>query len=141
MWAKHAPFERAVRSPLLIRVPGRTSGQFSDALVETLDIYPTLRALCRPSFSKTRFPLDGVNLEPLIEDPDAQVRQAAFSFWGPAVTVRTSSHRLVAVKKEKAWKELELYDATTGFDPVRNLASDGPEVVREMLNLLPPAGE
>ncbi len=141
MWAKHAPFERAVRSPLLIRVPGRTSGQFSDALVETLDIYPTLRALCRPSFSKTRFPLDGVNLEPLIEDPDAQVRQAAFSFWGPAITVRTSSHRLVAVKKEKAWKELELYDATTGFDPVENLAGENPEVVREMLKLLPPAGE
>jgi len=141
MWAKHAPFERAVRSPLMIRVPGRTSGQFSDALVETLDIYPTLRALCQPSFSKTRFPLDGVNLEPLIEEPDAQVRQAAYSFWGPAITVRTSSHRLVAVKKEKAWKELELYDGTTGFDPVRNLAGENPEVVREMLKLLPPAGE
>jgi arylsulfatase A-like enzyme len=141
MWAKHAPFERAVRSPLMIRVPGRTSGQFSDALVETLDIYPTLCALCQPSFTATHFPLDGKNLEPLIENPDASVRQAAFSFWGGAVSVRTETHRLVAVKEEKAWKGLELYDGTTGFDPVRNLADKNPEVVSEMLQLLPGTGE
>ena len=141
MWAKHAPFERAVRSPLMIRVPGRTSGQFSDALVETLDIYPTLRALCQPSFTATHFPLDGKNLEPLIENPDASVRQAAFSFWGSAVSVRTETHRLIAVKEEKAWKGLELYDGTTGFDPVRNLADKNPEVVSEMLQLLPGIGE
>jgi arylsulfatase A-like enzyme len=141
MWAKHAPFERAVRSPLMIRVPGRTSGQFSDALVETLDIYPTLRALCQPGFSATQFPLDGKNLEPLIANPAASIRQAAFSFWGGAVSIRTKTHRLVAVKEEKAWKGLELYDRQTGFDPVRNLADMHPEIVKEMLQLLPGDGE
>ena len=141
MWAKHAPFERAVRSPLMIRVPGQTSGTYSDALVETLDIYPTLRALCQPSFPTTRFPLDGKNLVPLIANPDTEFRQAAFSFWGGAVSIRTRTHRLVAVQEDQVWKGLELYDATTGFDPVRNLAGDNRELVQKMLRLLPPTGE
>ncbi len=47
IWGKHAPFERTVRSTLMIRAPQvERPGRTSTALVETLDLYPTLVDLC-----------------------------------------------------------------------------------------------
>jgi len=45
-WTKHTNFERATRIPLIIKAPGTASGQQSNAIVETVDIYPTLLDLC-----------------------------------------------------------------------------------------------
>ncbi|QDU36845.1 Choline-sulfatase [Maioricimonas rarisocia] len=134
MWAKHTPFERAVRSPLLIHVPGMpTGGRQTDALAESIDIYPTLIDLCRPSFTKTAWPLDGRSLRPVLEDADASVRDSAISYWRNGITVRTQTHRLIATRGKEGFRNVELYDASTGFDPVRNLADDSPEVVEELL--------
>jgi len=42
-WCKHTNFELATRTPMMLRVPGLTdSGLRSDALVEFVDIFPTL---------------------------------------------------------------------------------------------------
>ena len=41
-WAKHTNFEHATRIPLIARVPGQVGGQPSDALVESVDVYPFL---------------------------------------------------------------------------------------------------
>ncbi|MFG0333925.1 MAG: sulfatase/phosphatase domain-containing protein, partial [Maioricimonas sp. JB049] len=134
MWAKHAPFERAVRSPLLIHVPGmQTAGQQTDALAETLDIYPTLLDLCEPSFTQTVWPLDGRSLRPVLEDADASVRDAAISYWRNGITVRSLTHRLIATRGKEGFRNIELYDASTDFDPVRNLADDNPETVESLL--------
>ena len=40
-------YERALRSPLIVRVPGMTApGRATDGIVESLDLYPTLAELC-----------------------------------------------------------------------------------------------
>ena len=45
-WGKHTAFEHALRSPLMIRVPGMNApGVMAQALTETVDIYPTLAEL------------------------------------------------------------------------------------------------
>ncbi len=137
MWAKHTPFERAVRSPLIIRVPGVTSGTKSTSLVETIDVYPTLVALAKPTFNQTRYPLDGKDITPILKDPKARVRVAALSFWGKAVSVRTEQHRLITSMVDGQYANFELFDETTGFDPVRNLASDNMSVVQELLRHIP----
>ena len=136
MWAKHAPFERAVRSPLIIRVPGVTRGQSTEALAETIDLFPTLISLTGPSFQKTSHPLDGVDLSPLLTDPTTPVRSHALSFWGNAITVRTETHRFITTQIDGEMKNHELFDASTGFDPVRNLASENPETVQQMLQII-----
>ena len=80
IWGKHTPFERAVHSPLLIRVPGiKSKGRICSALVETLDIYPTLVDLCSLNNKKTEFPLDGKSLGPLLNDQTGDIREAALS--------------------------------------------------------------
>src|SRR5690606_13900245 len=45
MWTKHVNHELANRIPLMIRIPS-LKGNKTEALFETVDIFPTLRALC-----------------------------------------------------------------------------------------------
>jgi arylsulfatase A-like enzyme len=139
IWGKHAPHERAVRAPLIIRAPGVTrAGTQSAALVESIDLYPTLLELCRPAFSRTQHPLDGRSLRPLLDGSAESVRDAALSFYEQAVTVRTATHRLIATRTGNDWSGLELYDLRQSPDPVDNLAAQQPELVKQLLGLLPP---
>ncbi|MCH9656963.1 MAG: sulfatase [Planctomycetes bacterium] len=134
LWAKHAPFERALKSTLIIRAPGVSqAGLKSSALVESIDLYPTLIDLCHPKFSKTEFPLDGLSLKPILTGKKTSVRDVSRSYWRSAVSVRTNTHRLIATYNSGKPKKVELYDISKIPDPVQNLATRKPEIVQEML--------
>ncbi len=45
LWSKHVTFETALRTPLIIKVPGKTKGQKTDAIIEYVDVYPSLAEL------------------------------------------------------------------------------------------------
>ncbi|WP_145457324.1 sulfatase [Gimesia panareensis] len=138
LWAKHAPLERALSSTLIIRAPGVSqSGLKTDALVETIDLYPTLVDLCQASFQKTEHPLDGVSLKPLLTGQKSKVRDYALSYWNAAVSVRDQSHRLTATLKKGRPTNVELYDLSETPDPVQNLAQEQPELVKRMLQAIP----
>jgi len=138
IWGKHTPFERAVRSPLLIRAPKmKSAGKECDALVETLDIYPTLVDLCSPAKKETAHPLNGKSLSPLLDNPDGDIREAALSYWASAVSVRTKTHRLIAGKTKKGRPNIELYDIGKSPDPLKNIASDEPELIKQLLDCIP----
>jgi arylsulfatase A-like enzyme len=138
IWGKHTPFERAVQSALIIRAPGisQTAKQ-CDALVESIDLYPTLLDLCQPGFTRTQFPLDGRSLRPLLTGATASVRDAAVSYWEKSVTVRTATHRLIATRTGDSWTGAELYDLRQSPDPVANLAAAQPELVKKLLGFIP----
>jgi len=138
LWAKHTPVERAVRSPLIISIPQmEKAGTSSDALVESLDLFPTLIDITKPRFTRTEHKLDGKSLVSVISDPKAKVRDAALSYWREGITVRTRTHRLIVSNKNRKLKNEELYDETTNFDPVQNKASTHPEMVRRLKEYLP----
>lgn len=138
IWGKHTPFERAVRSPLLMRVPEMdTAGKRCDALVETLDIYPTLIDLCSLDKRETDHPLDGKSLLPLLDNPSGNIREAALSYWQSAVSIRTKTHRLIVDKTRKGPSNIELYDIRKSSDPLDNRANDEPERVRRLLRYVP----
>jgi arylsulfatase A-like enzyme len=42
MWCKHCNFESSLHVPLMVKVPGKTSGQRSANITEFIDIYPSL---------------------------------------------------------------------------------------------------
>ncbi|MEX1224802.1 MAG: sulfatase, partial [Pirellulales bacterium] len=135
IWGKHSPFERATHSPLLIRVPGVSKpGLKTAALAETIDLYPTLVALCQPKFQQTRWPLDGKSLAPVLTGEQEQVREAAVSFWGGAVSVRTPTHRLIV-----SGKNVELYDHSEEPDAMQNVAAEAPELVKRLRQYVPGA--
>ena len=119
-WGKVKPWERTTRVPLLIRVPGLTTGGTAcEAPVSLLDLYPTLADVCglppHPA-------CEGRSLLPLLKDPAADWPHAAVTVCGSsAVSVRGRRFRYI----EHPGGAAELYDHET--DP------------REWQNLLAPA--
>ncbi|WP_417380659.1 sulfatase [Gimesia sp.] len=138
LWAKHAPLERALKSTLMIRAPGVSeAGLKSAALVETVDIYPTLIDLCQPAFRQTEYPLDGKSLKPILTGEETEIREAALSYWNNAVSVRTQQYRMTASMKQGEPTKIELYDITETPDPVEDLTKSQSKVVKKLIEYLP----
>ena len=64
---KTTAFELDAAVPMIIATPDHVAGQRSSALVELLDVYPTLMDLCG---IEALHPLEGRSLVPLLTDPD-----------------------------------------------------------------------
>ena len=95
-WCKHTNFEEATHAPLIISVPGqKTAGSKSDALVEFVDIYPSLAELCGLPPPQGA---EGVSFVPVIEQPSRSWKPAALSQYPRAggvmgYTMRTDKYR------------------------------------------------
>jgi len=133
IWGKHCLYEHALRSPLMIRRPDLPQpGRVSHAIVETVDVFPTLAELCGFLAPAS---LDGRSLRPQLNDPAAPSAKPALGFWtGGQRTVRTDRWRLIAhpVKGAKT-PQVELFDYETDPDETRNHAAAHPQVVAELL--------
>ena len=130
IWGKHSPFERANRSVLIIRMPGmKTAGVKTDAIVESLDLFPTLIEICKPSFSETQNKLDGESLVPLLETGSGNKDDVAISYWNDAISVRDQTHRLVYNKKSKV---SALYDLSVNSDNPIDSAGEFPKIVKRL---------
>ena len=73
---KTTAFEIDARVPLIISSPKHKHGQSTTALVELLDLYPTLVELCGLDAPAE---LEGVSLSPLLDDPQAKVKEVALT--------------------------------------------------------------
>ena len=75
-WAKSTNFENAVRVPLMIAAPGISKPARSNAIVELLDLYPTLTELCG---LPAREGLQGKSLSTILQNPQAPFKGFALS--------------------------------------------------------------
>ncbi len=77
VWGKATNYEIATRVPLMIWTPDmKVRGQSTDALVELVDMYPTLCELAGLPIPEH---LEGHSFVPLLDDPDKPWKKAAFS--------------------------------------------------------------
>ncbi len=132
-WCKHTNVELDTNAPLIISVPGQKSaGKKTDALVEFVDIYPSLAELCGLPLPKH---LEGTSFAPLIKNPNQTWKEAAFSQYPRGVsgkslmgyTMRTDRYRLTRwVEKRDHSKvdAVELYDHKTDPMETVNIAND-----------------
>ncbi len=134
LWAKTSNFDLDARVPLIIATPDHPGGQRTDAIVELLDIYPTLADLCRLPAPKA---LEGSSLRSLLEDPTKTVKPAGFT-WHPrpayptagsdpdamGYSMRTDRYRYTEWRDFKTGSVLarELYDHKTDPRETLNLA-------------------
>jgi iduronate 2-sulfatase len=138
MWCKHTNYEQATRIPLIVVGPGIAPAA-SDALIETVDLYPTIAALAGlPPPVK----IDGVAQVAALRG-GAGVRDHVIHVYprGERMgrAIRTARHRLVEWKRPGAspdTAELELYDYQDDPLETRNLAATRPEVVAGLRALL-----
>jgi arylsulfatase A-like enzyme len=89
LWCKHCNFHTSLWSPLIVSSPGAGAGRRCEALVEFVDVYPTLCELAglpRPDH------LEGTSFAPLLGDPRRRWKQAAFSRYRAGDSIRTDRH-------------------------------------------------
>ncbi|MGV3532099.1 MAG: sulfatase-like hydrolase/transferase [Chthoniobacteraceae bacterium] len=145
LWSKHDNYEEATRSPLLIAAPGKKSGQKTGALVEFVDIYPTL---CDLAGIPQPPHLQGESLVPLLDDSSAKGRAAAFQVFprgtretGPMLghAVRSDRWRYVEWQKQDGTVAArELYDMEQDAGETVNVAenTENAEVVKKHSEML-----
>jgi arylsulfatase A-like enzyme len=145
-WCKHTNFELDTRAPLIVSVPGmKAAGQRCQALVEFVDIYPTLCRLCGLKLPDQ--PLEGCSFAPLLDNPGRKWKKAAFSQYPRGnlddintitmgTSMRTDRYRYTEWKKLKTGKILasELYDHDIDPQENVNLAADPryAEILKEL---------
>ena len=125
IWGKHSLFEESLHSPLLIQYAGIPApGQPTEAIVESIDLFPTL---CELSGLPNPPAIQGVSLVPALENIETTGHEAV-SYFKNAATIRSDSHRLIAHQSG----EFELYDHRSPEKETRNLANDQPELVQQL---------
>jgi iduronate 2-sulfatase len=147
MWSKHTNYEQAARIPFIMCLPGSPQGGAqSAALVESVDLYPTL---CELAGLPVPAGLDGASFAAALKNPaSAPTKKAVFHVFPRSPrglgnllgrAVRTERYRLVewkAAGAPAATAILELYDYQADPDETRNLAGEQPEVVAQLRALL-----
>ena len=150
-WTKHTNMEIDTNAPLLISAPGmKTVGARSNAIVEMVDIFPTLSDLANLPLPKH---LEGTSFRPLLDKPEMPWKKVAFSQY-PRTAYVTGGTPLMgyAMVNDRyrivQWVDradlskvvaLELYDHLTDPDENLNIAQR-PEhaalvkTMREQLN-------
>ncbi|MDF1825040.1 MAG: sulfatase [Verrucomicrobiales bacterium] len=132
MWGKSANFFLDTHVPLLVYTPTlKTAGETSPALVEYVDLYPTLTELAglgTPDY------LEGTSLTPLLEAPDREWKSAVFAQYPrhdrEGFVVQTKDYRYIEWRERSEGGPIgeilgrELYDHRTDRYEARNLAGE-----------------
>ncbi len=127
LWRKHTQFEESTRVPLIVRVPGGIAGSVTSALVELVDLYPTLADLCGLPSPEG---MEGTSFRPVLEDPDIPWKSAIFSEvqrnGAHGRSVRTARHRYTewTPLDGDGDSEFELYDLANDPKEYDNLVGD-----------------
>ena len=128
MWDKHSNYETSTRVPLIVSAPGYKPGR-TKALVESVDLYPTLAELAGLPLDQG---LEGHSMVPLLKNPHRKWKTAAFSDYqrvipgygkvsrGMGYSMRTDRYRYTEWRVPGTdFVEYELYDHRT--DPQENI--------------------
>lgn len=125
IWGKHSLFEESLHAPLIIHYPGMNNeGENTDAIVETVDIFPTLCDLAEIEIPEYAH---GTSLKEILVDPNA-AGHYAISYKNNASTIRTSTHRMILHQDGF----VELYNHTTTEKETKNITEEYPELVKEL---------
>ena len=144
IWAKHVNWELTNRIPVIISLPEqKTKGEMSDALVELIDLYPTIADLAGLPLPQH---LDGKSLKPLLHNPKKNWSNAALSQYKRgdkmSYSIRTERYRY------SEWRKIgltppkiegkELYDLK--MDPQGNVnlaaSSEHADIIAEHAKIL-----
>ncbi|MDX2020436.1 MAG: sulfatase-like hydrolase/transferase [Deltaproteobacteria bacterium] len=140
---KHSFYENSVRTPFLLRAPGMAHGQTNRALVELIDLFPTIS-----DYAGVPLPplMHGLSVRPLVEGHTSALRPFAFSTYqqNEEAMVLTDEWKFVyqrgQVMRSDGYEDSNptpgrqriLYNVANDPDEVHNVAEQNPAVVKQM---------
>jgi choline-sulfatase len=142
LWAKQTNFELGARAPLIVRAPGKKPGQSTDALVELVDLYPSL---CELAGLPAPSHLEGTSFAPLLEEPKRKWKSAAFSqFQRPytnkplymGISMRTERYRFIrwtGLEPPHKLHAMALFDHWNDPNETKNIAGQADPKLIERL--------
>ena len=150
-WTKHSNYEQANRIPIIFAGPGVAhANSATNALAETVDIYPTLAELAGlpPPAATVPQPFDGNSLASVLADPTTTVKDHAYHAYPRGQSgdmrmigraIRTARYRMVEWKvpgAPTATAEYELYDYNEDPLETLNIAATHSAVLAELKSIL-----
>jgi iduronate 2-sulfatase len=142
-WTKHTNYEQANRIPIMICAPGVTiANSSSKALIETVDLFPTITDLAGLPAPTGPQPIDGDSFVPVLKGEPSDVGEYAYHCYPKGGrlgrAIRTQRYRLVEwTRLGKNHKpEYELYDYETDPLEKKNLAGALPDVMKRLTAIL-----
>jgi arylsulfatase A-like enzyme len=123
-WAKYNPYRDASHVPLMIRTPDMEKGKVTNALVELVDIYPTLTELCNLTPPKDQ--MEGKSLVNILKNPESKGKDHIFTKTGNAFTIKTKDFAYTEFIDLKSFETITsmLYDHDKDPDENINVIDD-----------------
>jgi len=125
LYQKTCGYEASVRVPLIVAGPGIASGCTSDALVELIDINPTI---CELAGLLAQQNIDARSFVPVLTGKATEHRDATISELANFQCTRTRDHKLITNINDAT----ELYDLNADPDEHHNIAAENPDICREL---------
>ncbi|MDQ6700108.1 MAG: sulfatase [Acidobacteriota bacterium] len=144
---KGMTYEGGMREPFIARLPGRIpKGRVCSGVASTIDILPTVAKLCDVPLPPK--PLDGIDIWPMLSGQKSEIEREAFLYfdnWNLQCArlghykLHISRYNSMAYTPPPAIGRInlplaspELYDLNVDFDESYDIASEHPDVVREI---------
>ncbi|NRD23032.1 sulfatase [Winogradskyella litoriviva] len=130
-WGKHNTLHNALQVPLIVKVPGKAKGQHTEALVESVDIYPTLCDLANipaPDY------IMGESFKSVLDNPEQSFRENAYARFKKADAIVTEDFNYSLYENG----EEMLYNRKLDPDENKNVVTDVKykKVLEDMRNTL-----
>lgn len=132
---KGTVYEGGIREPLIVKWPGKiTFGKTSDALISSVDFYPTFIALANGNLSNSQV-FDGKNILPELLGENSNPERSLFWHYPvyhhdvPKSAIRRGDWKLVENLVDGAF---ELYNLKEDISESDNLAETQPGLVEEL---------
>ncbi|MEM7370234.1 MAG: sulfatase [Bacteroidota bacterium] len=136
---KGTVFEGGIREPMIVKWPAKVkAGSVSDALVTSVDFYPTFVELANgtPPIEQE---LDGESFVPVLEEKSADPERAIFWHYPvyhhdvPASAIRKGDWKLIEYLTDE---RVELYNLKQDIGETQDLSAQHPDKRMELLTLL-----
>ena len=132
LWCKHCNYETSLRAPIILKVPWMNGGLKTNALVEYIDIYPTL---CDLAGLPVPDHVQGESLLKYIDNTGLPGKPYVFSRWFRGESVKNADYRYTEWLDSSQIRYAEmLYDHQT--DWLENYNISGDEENADIINTL-----
>jgi arylsulfatase A-like enzyme len=144
--SKQSPYDGGLRTPIMIRYPGKVKPAMRDDLANSIDVAPTVLKFCglSPVEGMPGFQMQGIDL---LDASSVAARKQTFGevfthnavdVDDPALSVRYRWTRdgnwklIVPARANEPNGEVELYDLAADPTETKNLAGEKPEIVARL---------